>query len=60
VGKGLEALFNDVEINTHETKPMQTRKQEGILFLTSMKKTEFKNSQKGIFRRKNRRACGGP
>ncbi len=32
LGKGLEALFNDVEINTHETKP-NAENQEGILFL---------------------------
>lgn len=32
LGKGLEALFNDVEINTHETG-RSAENQEGILFL---------------------------
>lgn len=33
LGKGLEALFNDVEINTHGTELDEDSNQEGILFL---------------------------
>lgn len=33
LGKGLEALFNDVEINTHDTERNSSSANEGILFL---------------------------
>ena len=33
LGKGLEALFNDVEISTREDEPGATQIQEGIIFL---------------------------